>query len=68
MPRSSTAIIRQAGAWWIGWIEGAPGANCQERTREALPETLEDLELDLQERNGEALPEALEVTLHERSS
>ena len=35
-----TAIIKQAGEWWIGWIEEIPGVNCQERTREALIETL----------------------------
>ena len=33
-------MIKQAGAWWIGWIEEIPGVNCQERTREALLETL----------------------------
>jgi predicted RNase H-like HicB family nuclease len=35
-----TAIVQQAGDWWIGWIEEVPGVNCQERTREALLETL----------------------------
>ena len=35
-----TAIMKQAGEWWIGWIEEIPGINCQERTREDLIETL----------------------------
>jgi predicted RNase H-like HicB family nuclease len=35
-----TAILKQAGEWWIGWIEEIPGINCQERTREDLIETL----------------------------
>jgi len=35
-----TAIMKQAGEWWIGWIEEIPGVNCQERTREDLLETL----------------------------
>jgi predicted RNase H-like HicB family nuclease len=35
-----TAVVKQSGAWWIGWIEEVPGVNCQERTREALLETL----------------------------
>lgn len=35
-----TAIVQQAGDWWIGWIEEVPGVNCQEQTREALLETL----------------------------
>ncbi len=35
-----TAIMKQAGEWWIGWIEEIPGVNCQERTREDLIDTL----------------------------
>jgi len=35
-----TAVIKQSGPWWIGWIEEVPGVNCQERTREELLETL----------------------------
>lgn len=35
-----TAIIKQDGPWWIGWVEEVPGVNCQEGTREALLETL----------------------------
>ena len=49
-----TAVIKQAGGWWIGWIEEVPGVNCQERTREELLETLritleEALELNRRE-------------------
>ena len=35
-----TAIVKQAGDWWIGWIEEVPGVNCQEPTRDELLETL----------------------------
>ncbi len=35
-----TAVIKQQGDWWVGWIEGVPCVNCQERTREELIETL----------------------------
>jgi predicted RNase H-like HicB family nuclease len=35
-----TAVVKQSGAWWIGWVEEVPGVNCQERTREELLETL----------------------------
>jgi hypothetical protein len=35
-----TAVIKQAGAWWIGWVQEMPGVNCQERTRAELLETL----------------------------
>jgi predicted RNase H-like HicB family nuclease len=40
MPNTYTAVTKQDGAWWIGWIEEVPGVNCQERTREELLETL----------------------------
>lgn len=40
MNTSYTAILKQDGDWWIGWIEEVPGVNCQEATREALLETL----------------------------
>lgn len=35
-----TAVIKQDGDWWIGWIEEVQGVNCQEATRERLLETL----------------------------
>jgi len=40
MPDTYTAIIKQSGPWWIGWIAEVPGVNCQEPTKEALLETL----------------------------
>jgi len=54
MTQTYTAILKQDGAWWIGWIEEVPGVNCQERTRAALLETLEI-----------TLREALELNRHE---
>jgi hypothetical protein len=35
-----TAVLKQKGDWWIGWIEEVPGVNCQERSKEHLIETL----------------------------
>lgn len=54
MKGNYTAVIRQDGKWWIGWIEEVPGVNCQEPTREELIETLritlrEALELNRQD-------------------
>ena len=40
MKNEYTAVIKQDGDWWIGWIEEVPGVNCQEPTREELIETL----------------------------
>jgi predicted RNase H-like HicB family nuclease len=46
MATEYTAVIKQEGDWWIGWIEEVPGVNCQERTRQEL---LESLRVTLQE-------------------
>ncbi|MCF6285533.1 MAG: type II toxin-antitoxin system HicB family antitoxin [Candidatus Hydrogenedentes bacterium] len=35
-----TAVIKQDGDWWVGWIQEVPGVNCQEKSYEALRETL----------------------------
>ncbi len=40
MNNELTAVVKQDGAWWIGWIEEASGVNCQEATRDALIESL----------------------------
>ena len=40
MNQNYTAIIKQDGDWWIGWVEEVLGVNCQEATREELLETL----------------------------
>ena len=36
MANTYTAVTKQDGDWWIGWIEEVPGVNCQERTRTDL--------------------------------
>lgn len=41
MSQTYTAVIQQSDGWWLGWIQEIPGVNCQERTRDALLETLE---------------------------
>ena len=35
-----TAVVKQDGDWWVGWIEELPGVNCQERTHEELLDSL----------------------------
>ena len=40
MNQTYTAVIKQDGDWWIGWIEEVPGVNCQEATKNELLETL----------------------------
>ncbi len=46
MKNQFTAIIKQDGEWWLGWIEEIPGVNCQEATHEEL---IESLKITLQE-------------------
>lgn len=50
LPKGYTAVIRQDGPWWIGWIEEVPGVNSQGETREELLKNLR-----------EALAEAIEM-------
>jgi predicted RNase H-like HicB family nuclease len=68
MTNTYTAIIKQDGEWWIGWIEELPGINCQERSREDLIQTLKEtskeaLEFNRQEAIKAAAPEYFEEPL-----
>jgi predicted RNase H-like HicB family nuclease len=49
-----TAVIKQNGGWWIGWVEEIPGVNCQGKTRAELQKNLRS-----------ALKEALEFNRDE---
>lgn len=54
MQNTYTAILKQDGKWWIGWIEEISGVNCQESSKEELLDTLritlkEAIELNRQE-------------------
>ena len=61
MSNTYTAVMKQDGGWWIGWIEEIPGVNCQERTREKLLDSLrttldEALELNREDAIRAAAP------------
>jgi predicted RNase H-like HicB family nuclease len=63
-----TAVIKQDASWWIGWIEEVPGVNCQERSQEALLESLkgalrEALEMNRQDARSAAGMDFLEVKI-----
>ena len=45
-----TAVVKQDGPWWIGWVEEMPGVNSQGQTRDELIRNLRS-----------ALSEALEM-------
>jgi hypothetical protein len=40
MQQTYTAVVKQDGGVWIGWIQEVLGVNCQEPTRAELLETL----------------------------
>lgn len=68
MANTFTAITKQDGDWWIGWIEEVPGVNCQEKTREELLESLKDtlreaLEFNRQDAKKAAAPDYTEEPL-----
>ena len=48
-----TAVIRQDGPWWIGWIEEVPGVNSQGETRDELLANLREALGDAIELNRE---------------
>lgn len=50
MSATYTAVVRQDGEWWIGWVEELPGVNSQGASREELLNNLR-----------EALAEAIEI-------
>lgn len=68
MPNTYTAVTKQDGDWWTGWIEEVPGVNCQERTHEELLRSLrmtlkEALEFNRQEAIRAAQPDYTEEPL-----
>ena len=40
MKKEYTAVVKQDGKWWIGWIEEIPGVNCQEANKDELLSSL----------------------------
>ncbi|MFH1563173.1 MAG: type II toxin-antitoxin system HicB family antitoxin [Nitrospirota bacterium] len=34
------AVVKKVEDWWIGWLVDIPGVNAQERTKEALVDSL----------------------------
>ncbi|MFH0975854.1 MAG: type II toxin-antitoxin system HicB family antitoxin [Spirochaetota bacterium] len=46
METKYTAVIKEDGEWWIGWVEEVPGVNCQEHSHDEL---LESLKITLKE-------------------
>ena len=49
MKTEFTAIVKQDGDWWLGWVEEVPGANAQEKTNEELLVSLSEAIMDILE-------------------
>ncbi len=49
MKSEFTAIVKQDGDWWLGWVEEVPGANAQEKTKEELLISLREAVTDILE-------------------
>ena len=58
---SYTAIYKQDGDFWIGWIEEVPGVNAQEKTRDALLASLKVILQEALEFNREDARKAAEA-------
>mgnify|MGYP001545725809 CR=1 FL=1 len=63
--RGYTAVIRQDGDWWIGWIEEVPGVNSQGATREELIANLREALAEAVEMNREDARKAAGATFEE---
>ena len=73
MQATYTAVIKQDGEWWIGWVEEIPGVDSQGRTREELLDNLrsalgEALEMNRAAALAEAGEEYEEVSIKQRSA
>lgn len=60
MANTYTAVTKQDGDWWIGWIEEVPGVNCQERTRVELLTSIRTTLIEVLDMNRE---DALRVAM-----
>jgi predicted RNase H-like HicB family nuclease len=58
MTSNYTAILKQEGNWWIGWIEEVSGVNAQEATKEELLESLREILAEAIEFNRQEAREA----------
>ena len=51
MKQPFTAVVKEDGNWWIGWIEEVPGVNSQGRTKAELLENLRSALAEMIEMN-----------------
>ncbi len=64
MQNQYTAIIKQDGDFWIGWIKEIPGVNCQEFTIDELMFSLETNLIESIECEVENKDDMLEISIN----
>lgn len=62
---SYTAIAKQVGDWWVGWVQELPGVNAQERTKAELLVSLKQALREAIEFNREEARKAAESDFFE---
>jgi predicted RNase H-like HicB family nuclease len=67
MNQAFTAVIKQDGTWWIGWVQEIPGVNSQGRTRAELVENLRSALREALEFNREEARSAAKDNFEEQS-
>jgi predicted RNase H-like HicB family nuclease len=67
MKQPFTAVIKQDGKWWIGWIEEVPGVNSQGRTKKELLGNLRSALAEMLEMNREEALKAAAENYSEES-
>lgn len=60
MNSTYTAVVKEDGGWWIGWIEEVPGVNAQEKTKDELLASLRVILKEALEFNREEARKAAE--------
>ena len=60
-----TAIYKQDGDWWVGWLEEVPGVNAQEATKEELFDSLKATLVEALELNSQQARESARGNYHE---
>jgi len=56
-----TAIVKQDGKWWIGWVEEVPGVNAQAESKAELLSSLREILTEAIEFNRAEAREAAEA-------
>ena len=67
MGQKYSAVIRQSGEWWIGWVKEIRGVICQAHTREELLQDLQSALAEMLEMNREDAVAAMEGEFEEVS-